>query len=450
MAAVDTTDVEALFRLADEAKRTCRADEGDDDFNDAEDDVEAFGGAYAGARERVCTERAVVVEMPDGDVHVCHGVHCEHAEVAPDRSIVCTLTGRVVGVEHRRESDPSWTGRSTSSSNPDDHAGTPVGGWAKKRDMMAASARAWTLANSFGDADRASIATGYLGEAARGPPSSSSSRSSSKRAARCVDVEDVKVPTGGERATAARATVMGTGTEVAVAVATHGAAYEKLAVEALAVITSLLVADATPAQFVDARLLNIDFVRQLALRRYVKACADGTQRLNLNVLHDVCVHANAFVATKLRESAEANKARKLGAAHQGPVRSLLARLSASLWLAISQTPHMIGLRRGGDSFRPFVAGVLYSMKRGLYLDDGACLIPELPSLAAHLPALRGAQTTDTAKQLHSQSHRGIASIHRSISSIKALDTEQTRSTRELLSVTARQAALLRETVALYS
>jgi hypothetical protein len=440
--------LDALFRLADEAKRTCRADEGDDDFNDAEDDVEAFGGAYAGARERVCTERAVVVEMPDGDVHVCHGVHCEHMEVAPDRSIVCTLTGRVVGVEHRRESDPSWTGRSTSSSNPDDHAGTPVGGWAKKRDMMAASSRAWTLANSFGDADRASVATGYLGEAARGPPSSSSSRSSSKRAARCVDVEDVKVPTGGERATAARTTA--TGTEAGVVVATHGAAYEKLALEALTVITSLLVADAAPAPFVDARLLNIDFVRQLALRRYVNSCADGTQRLNLNVLHDVCVHANAFVATKLRESAEASKARKLGAAHQGPVRSLLARLSASLWLAISRTPYMVGLRRGGDSFRPFVAGVLYSMKRGLYLDDGACLIPELPTLAAHLPALRGAQTTDTAKQLHSQSHRGIASIHRSISSIKALDAEQTRSTRELLSVTARQAALLRETVALSS
>lgn len=447
MAAVDATDLDALFRLADEAKRTCRADEGDDDFNDAEDDVEAFGGAYAGARERVCTERAVVVEMPGGDVHVCHGVHCEHAEVAQDRSIVCTVTGRVVGVEHRRESDPSWTGRSTSSSNPDDHAGTPVGGWAKKRDMMAASSRAWTLANSFGDADRASVATGYLGEAARGQPPSSS-RSSSKRAAQCVDVEDVKVPTGGENATAARATATGTGTEMAVA--THGAAYEKLAMEAMAVITSLFIADAPPAPFVDVRLLNIDFVRQLALRRYVKSCADGTQRLNLSVLHDVCVHANAFVAAKLRENAEAGKVRKLGAAHQGPVRSLLARLSASLWLAISQTPHMIGLRRGGDSFRPFVAGVLYSMKRGLYLDDGACLIPELPTLAAHLPALRGAQTTETAKQLHSQSHRGIASIHRSISSIKALDTEQTRSTRELLSVTARQAALLRETVARYS
>ena len=447
MAEVDANDVEALFRLADEAKRTCRAEEGDDDFNDAEGDVEAFGGAYANARERVCTERAVVVELPDGDVHVCHGMHCEHAEVAQDRSIVCTVTGRVVGIEHRRESDPSWTGRSTSSSNPDDHAGTPVGGWAKRRDMMAASSRAWTLANSFGDADRASVATGYLGEAAKGP---SSGRCSSKRAAQCVDVEDDKVPTGGEKASATQAQTTGTGTGMGTAVAAHGTTYEKLAAEAMTVITSLFITDSTPVAAVDARLLNIDFVRQLALRRYVKACADGAQRLNMSVLHNVCVHANAFVATKLRENAKAGKSRRLGAAHQGPVRSLLARLSASLWLAISQTPHMIGLRRGGDSFRPFVAGVLYSMKRGLYMDDGACLIPELPTLAAHLPALRCAQTTDAAKQLHSASHRGIASIHRSISSIKTLDVEATRSTRELLSVTARQAALLRETVAQYS
>ena len=439
-----TDDVDALFRLADEAKRTCRAEEGDDDFNDAEGEVEAFGGAYANARERVCTERAVVVEMPDGDVHVCHGVHCEYAEVAKDRSVVCTLTGRVVGVEHRRESDPSWTGRSTSSSNPDDHAGTPVGGWSKKRDMMAASSRAWTLANSFGDADRASVATGYLGEAAKGQ---SSSRSSSKRAAQCVDVEDDDGPVGDAKASTTKPAVpAATGN----AVAAHGNAYEKLAMEAMTVIASLFIIDSTPVAAVDARLLNIDFVRQLALRRYVKACADGKQRLNLGVLHDVCVHANAFVATKLRENADAGKSRRLGAAHQGPVRSLLARLSASLWLAISQTPHMIGLRRGGDSFRPFVAGVLYSLKRGLYMDDGACLIPELPTLAAHLPALRCAQTTDAAKQLHSASHRGIASIHRSISSIKALDAEQTRSTRDLLNVTVRQAALLRETVAQYS
>ena len=104
MASVDT---DALFRLADEAKRTCRVEEGDDDFNDADGDMEAFAGAYADARARVCTERATVVEMPDGDVHVCHGVHCEHAVVEPDRSVVCALTGRVVGtlVEGRRVYD---------------------------------------------------------------------------------------------------------------------------------------------------------------------------------------------------------------------------------------------------------------------------------------------------------------------------------------------------------
>ena len=73
-----------------------------------------------------------------------------------------------------------------------------------------------------------------------------------------------------------------------------------------------------------------------------------------------------------------------------------------------------------------------------------------PGAPGVLPKIGEEEATETAKQLHSQSHRGIASIHRSISSMKALDAEQTRSTRELLSVTARQAALLRETVARYS
>ena len=54
-----TDDVDALFRLADEAKRTCRAEEGDDDFNDAEGEVEAFGGAYANARSVQTRSRAL-------------------------------------------------------------------------------------------------------------------------------------------------------------------------------------------------------------------------------------------------------------------------------------------------------------------------------------------------------------------------------------------------------
>ena len=74
-------------------------------------------------------------------------------------------------------------------------------------------------------------------------------------------------------------------------------------------------------------------------------------------------------------------------------------------------------KKGNDSFRPFAAGILYSFKRGLYLSDGTCVVPELASLAASLPALRSAQSTAAAKQLQSSSHRGICSFHRSISSV---------------------------------
>ena len=43
-------------------------------------------------------------------------------------------------------------------------------------------------------------------------------------------------------------------------------------------------------------------------------------------------------------------------------------------------------KKGSDSFRPFAAGILYSLKRGLYLVDGTCVVPVLDELSAHLPA----------------------------------------------------------------
>tara|TARA_B110000093_G_C12822531_1_gene347549 strand:- start:15 stop:317 length:303 start_codon:yes stop_codon:yes gene_type:complete len=88
---------------------------------------------------------------------------------------------------------------------------------------------------------------------------------------------------------------------------------------------------------------------------------------------------------------------------------------------------------------------LYSLKRGVYLEDGTCVVPELDSLAVHLPALRSTHSTPAAKQLQSSSHRGICSLHRSIASITTIDSEETiRQVQQLLIDAARQAALLRE------
>ena len=128
------------------------------------------------------------------------------------------------------------------------------------------------------------------------------------------------------------------------------------------------------------------------------------------------------------------------------MRSLIARLIVSLWHAACLTPHMRDDRKGNDSFRPFAAGVLYSLKRGVYLEDGTCIVPELETLAAHLPALRSTQSTRQAKQLQSSSHRGICTLHRSITSIAEMEPDEATQVRQLLMDAARQAALLREMV----
>ena len=44
------------------------------------------------------------------------------------------------------------------------------------------------------------------------------------------------------------------------------------------------------------------------------------------------------------------------------------------------------------------------------------VVPELPELAAALPALRATASNSIAKALHASSHRGLCTLHRSISS----------------------------------
>ena len=110
------------------------------------------------------------------------------------------------------------------------------------------------------------------------------------------------------------------------------------------------------------------------------------------------------------------------------------------------TKHFMTSKKGPDSFRPFAAGILYSLKRGLYMADGTCVVPVLEELTVHLPALRSASSTPAAKQLQSSSHRGICSIQRALTSLSAMPTEEARPALALLRDASRQGAFLRELV----
>ncbi len=417
-------DADELFRQADEARREEeRAGPG----GESEDDDE---------NEDVCTEEPTITVDATGDIHVCFGPRCPHVVLDRENNWVCHISGRVVGNEYAREQDPSWTGRCTGSANPDDSAGTPVGGWSKRRDMYAASVAAFRSAHAVSDAE---VAPQPMRQPASGA-------AAAKRGALCVDETAVE-PQQPKRPRASR---RDSWTRDAIA---------KLAQEAHGVIDKLFIVHAPASSApkrapLDPRLQNLDFVRPLALRKYVNACGEGRQALDLNTLTDVLIHANEFVrgqrslaAQQMQEAATAAKQRKASkACLSGQVRNLLAQLIVSLWRAACLTKHFQTAKKGSDSFRPFAAGILYSLKRGLYLADGTCAVPALDELAKHLPALRSASSTAAAKQLQSSSHRGICSIQRSLASIAEMTPEEARPAMQLLRDAARQGAFLREMV----
>ena len=430
-----TYDIDELFREAALARREADATIGEDDL-DEDDDPSSF---FVNAPKRpTCCGRAVFHELPDGDFHLCYGANCEFVVYDRERQLVCTKTGLVIGVEHSRDQDPSWTGRSVGSANPDDTAGTPLGGWIRRRDMFSASVSAYRSAASISDACVVlpSMKKGW--DDAHGKDTSRPKLL--KRGALCVDeapdAAQPKRPRSTRRETWTRE------------------ALEKLRIEAGQVVAALMIVEVDttpPPQKLDPRLQNIEFVRKVALRKYIKACKEGTQELDMNVLHDVCVYANEFVRTQRALAADATTSAKRRSQRRGPgfsgqVRNLVSLLIVSLWRASCATPHMRDGKRGNDSFRPFAAGILYSFKRGLYLNDGTCVVPSLEALAQHLPALRSPQSTTLAKQLQSSSHRGICSFHKSISSMESLDEEEAVDVRRLFSQAATQAAFLRALV----
>lgn len=447
-------EVDALFALADMARKESERDAGNDEPEE-EDDGEAL---FVNPTNRIRTGKPTITQLPDGDYHVCFGTQCPHAELNNERHWICALTGSVLGSEPKRTGGPGWTGRSIGSANPDDAAGTPSGGWIKRRDMFAASVAAHELAATM---SRRPIEPS---EQSQQPPLAAkprAERSSAKRGALCVDAIDPHPPAPPAASGAGRDHHHGQWLR-------HGS--KKLLAEAMTVISKLLIVDASssgaaapadaPAeppkrQKLDPRLQNLEFVRAAALRRYARECSAGTALLNVAVLHDVCVHANEFVR-KQRRLADAAAAPTAGAsaaarpheraATAGHVRERIAQLIVSLWRATCATPHMRDNKKGQDSFRPFAAGVLYSFKRGVYLSDGTCVVPALATLTASLPALRSAQSTPAAKQLQSSSHRGICSFHRSISSVAQLPAAEAARVRRLFLDAAQQAATLRELV----
>ena len=346
-----------------------------------------------------------VAYLPDGDIHVCKGRDCPFLELNEDKCYVCSMSGLCFGTQAVRE-DYS-TGRQAGSSNPDDHAGEPVGGqWKPKKDMHAMSSQAYIGASAL-EEDMGSPTLSIGGS----PGTSSKGKDSprpAKRGARCVDEPDLE-PQQQKRSRAARRT--GSSREQ----------FRQLTEDAEATLCKLVNfdkrEDSKASKPRDPRLQDKNALFQAALRKYTKEClASGTVPA-LDAIHNIALAAANIAAEEKRKAAMENGRNAL--LLKVRMREQVTTLAVCLWEASCHTPYMDGARRGADSFRPFVCGVLYALKRGVNLPDGTVVVPSCPQLAAALPALRSTAANSVAKALHASSHRGLCTLHRSINSCSA-------------------------------
>jgi hypothetical protein len=201
----------------------------------------------------------------------------------------------------------------------------------------------------------------------------------------------------------------------------------------------------------DPRLENYDFVLNMALKRYAARCKEQRCAPTISGVHDVCIAANQFVKERKRESNErstnAVSSRKI--AINGITVDLCAQLILTLWCAMCTTPHFVE-NQTGDSFRPFAAGVMYALKRGLRLPNNMVLVPAIEKIASQLPTLRSATATNAAKQLQQASHRGLCAIQRGLASIDTMSLEEQQVAMKQLKVVSSVATRLSRFVSEHS
>ena len=394
-----------------------------------------------------------VVQLACGDYHVCTGMACKHVEQSSDtdRYYICKLSGRVIGNLCEAAHDSSWTGRSCSSADPDMQSAT-VGSsaWRFKRSAFAASAAAYSLANSK-SFDAAHGGDAFAPEYRDPKPTAKedeSKLSDVKRGAPCVvDVDEVAIQSQKRNKALKRIDALKQGT-----------VQNRLLVDASNVVVKMFSVihkgGAAPskrdqavsggaATLQDPRLSNYDFVLNMALKRYTARLKEQKAPPTLSGIHDVCLAANQFVKSRQKETQSEgqshNNDRRI--ATNGKTIELCSNLILSLWTAMCTTPYFVNFQ-SGDSFRPFAAGVLYALKRGLRLPNNMVLVPDVEPLARHLPTLRSSTATPAARQLQQSSHRGLCAIQRGIASIDKMSEDEQKVALSQLKLVSKIASRL--------
>jgi hypothetical protein len=151
-----------------------------------------------------------------------------------------------------------------------------------------------------------------------------------------------------------------------------------------------------------------------SVRKYTKQCLARGVAPSIDAVHNLSLMVHAARAAARAELAAQHN---IAAIRTVRFRDVCSTLVVKLWRACCNTSYLLNARRGTDSFRPFVCGVLYAFKRGLVLANGSVLVPQCPHLAAALPVLGSTGGNTMAKTLRSSSHRGMCTLLKCIASV---------------------------------
>jgi len=152
------------------------------------------------------------------------------------------------------------------------------------------------------------------------------------------------------------------------------------------------------------------------IREYVEWCHSHGEDVDLEKVHGMLRQHDATMLMKKRRNLMQHEYAK----HTHWYRSLrehISRLAVCLWKCAVTSPYMSTEKRASDNFRPFVAGVFFSIKRGVKLKNGVVIIPRCLAIASALPQTRVTSRHSIKHQLHLSAHRGVCTLHKCIRSV---------------------------------
>lgn len=166
---------------------------------------------------------------------------------------------------------------------------------------------------------------------------------------------------------------------------------------------------------VDCENLN-GTVRITPIHQYISECKSSGTKPSIDKLHTLILHEDLIKMTHERKCIMRHEC-ALRTRWFLSIEEYLSKLTVCLWKAVISSPYMKTGKHTNDNFRPFIAGILFSTRRGITLPGGATIVPRCLTFASALPSSRVTFEKNPIHHIHLSAHKGVSTLHKSIHSM---------------------------------